>query len=197
MVLKWMANSPVVMVIDAHWPEAAECLYTREELERALDRLSREIGDRLTGPEPLLVLTVMHGALVTAGHLLPRLSMPLETDYVHASRYGHRMEGDDQLRWLHRPATPLAGRRILIVDDILDRGLTLKGLVEACRGQGALSIHTAALVQKRLPDPPAVEADFVGLTVPDRFVFGFGMDFQGLWRNAPGLYAVPESDVGH
>lgn len=183
-------------VTDSRWPDGAERLYSLNELECALDRLAREMENALTGPDPLLVLTVMHGGLVTAGHLLPRLSMPLETDYVHASRYGHRMAGDDQLSWLHRPATPLAGRRVLIVDDILDRGLTLQALVDTCRAQRAHSVHTVAMVQKCLSEPPAIEADFVGLTVPDRFVFGFGMDYQGLWRNAPGIFAFPVSGNG-
>ncbi len=177
--------------IDAGWPQGAQQLYTMADLGEALDRLAQELEAVLAGAEPLLVLTVMNGGLVTAGHLLPRLSVSLEVDYVHATRYGHEQQGGAELRWLHRPETALAGRRVLIVDDILDRGLTLQALVDECRNQGAQSVHTLVLVQKRLSVSPAVEADFVGLTVPDRFVFGFGMDLQGLWRNAPGIYALP------
>lgn len=185
----------MVMETDSHWPRGAECLYSLADLERALDRLAQDIQKLLVGSEPLLVLTVMNGGLVTAGHLLPRLSLPLEVDYVHATRYGHSQQGRDELRWLHRPETALAGRRVLIVDDILDRGLTLQALTEAAWRQGATSVHTVALVQKQLSESPAVEADFVGLTVPDRFVFGFGMDYQGLWRNAPGIYALADQSL--
>lgn len=182
------------MRTDPHWPLGAERLYSVAELECALDRLAEGVQSLLAGTEPLLLLTVMNGGLVTAGHLLPRLSLALEVDYVHATRYGHSQQGGDELRWLHRPETALEGRRVLFVDDILDRGLTLQALTEAAWAQGAQSVHTLALVQKQLPEPPAVEADFIGLTVPDRFVFGFGMDYQGLWRNAPGIYALPDQD---
>ncbi len=184
-------SAVTAMEIDSRWPRGAECLYSLMDLEGALDRLAQDIQSLLKGPDPLLVLTVMNGGLVTAGHLLPRLSLPLEMDYVHATRYGHNQRGGEALRWLHRPETALAGRRVLIVDDILDRGLTLQAIAESAWAQGAQAVHTVALVQKQLAEPPAVEADFVGLTVPDRFVFGFGMDYQGLWRNAPGIYALP------
>lgn len=173
-------------------PEGTTCLYDQASLHKALDRLAAEIIAALPAGDPLLVLTVMNGGLVTAGQLLTRLPMALETDYVHATRYGMETEGSE-LRWLHRPETPLKGRRVLIVDDILDRGLTLKALVEHARAEQVRSVHTVALVQKELPEPAAIEADFVGLMVPDRFVFGFGMDWQGLWRNAPGIYVAPDS----
>ncbi|WP_347329604.1 hypoxanthine-guanine phosphoribosyltransferase [Marinimicrobium locisalis] len=171
--------------------QEATCLHDQASLHHALDRLATDIERTLTGEDPLLVLTVMNGGLVTAGQLLTRLPMALETDYIHASRYGQATEGG-ALRWVHRPETPLKGRRVLVVDDILDRGLTLSALVDYVRREGARSVHTVALVQKALAQPPAVEADFVGLTVPDRFVFGFGMDWRGLWRNAPGIYIAPE-----
>lgn len=193
MVRKWTPTSVVMaMKTEPRLPDDADCLYSMTDLERALDRLAQDIESLLDGPDPLLVLTVMNGGLVTAGHLLPRLAIPLEVDYVHATRYGHRQQGGEEIHWLHWPDTELAGRRVLIVDDILDRGLTLQALVQACREQKVRSVHTVALVQKQLPLSPAVEADFVGLTVPDRFVFGFGMDYQGLWRNAPGIFALPE-----
>lgn len=176
---------------NSRWPDGTTCLHDQESLHRALDRLAADITRAIPGEDPLLVLTVMNGGLVTAGQLLTRLPMALETDYIHATRYGLESEGSE-LRWVHRPETPLKGRRVLIVDDILDRGLTLKALVEHVREEGVRSVHTVALVQKELPEPAAIEADFVGLTVPDRFVFGFGMDWQGLWRNAPGIYVAPE-----
>lgn len=171
-------------------PEGATCLHDEASLHHALDRLAEDITKALSGSDPLLVLTVMNGGLVTAGQLLTRLPMALETDYIHATRYGRETEGRE-LSWLHRPETSLSGRRVLIVDDILDRGLTLKALVEYVREEGARSVHTVALVQKELPEAAVIEADFVGLTVPDQFVFGFGMDWRGLWRNAPGIYVAP------
>jgi len=172
-------------------PAQSERLYSPQELEQVLDTMAAEINQTLAGEDPVLVLVVMNGGLVTAGKLLPRLSFLADLDYVHASRYGKDTEGG-RLSWQHKPIGSLAGRRVLLLDDILDRGITLKALVEYAYHEGAASVHTAALVQKQLPGPPAIEADFVGLMVPDRFVFGFGMDVRGYWRNAPGIFAAPE-----
>ncbi|WP_341937042.1 hypoxanthine-guanine phosphoribosyltransferase [Marinimicrobium sp. C2-29] len=172
-------------------PAHCECLYNLEQLHAALDTMALEINQQMAGSDPVLVLTVMNGGLVTAGQLLPRLDFLLEVDYVHASRYGNRIEGG-KLQWQHEPNVALEGRRVLFLDDILDRGITLQALVDYAREKGAASVHTAALIQKRLPEPPAVAADFLGLTVPDRFVYGFGMDYRGYWRNAPGVFVASE-----
>lgn len=169
----------------------SDCLYNLEELHAALDAMANAINRQMAGPDPVLVLTVMNGGLVTAGQLLPRLDFLVEVDYVHASRYGDQTEGGE-LQWQHEPSVDLKGRRVLFLDDILDRGLTLKALIDYAREKGAESIHTAALIQKRLPEPPAVAADFLGLTVPDCFVYGFGMDYCGYWRNAPGVFVASE-----
>lgn len=169
----------------------AECLYTRTEVEAALDRLAAAITHRLEGSNPLL-LCVMTGAVVPMGCLLPRLNFPLELDYVHATRYQGDIRGGS-LEWRVAPRHPLAGRSVLIVDDILDEGDTLAGIFEHCHDNGAAVVHTAVLVEKRLAHPKAHNADFVGLVVPDRYVFGYGMDYHAYLRNAPGIYAVPRS----
>lgn len=175
----------------ANLPARSECLYSQAELEPMMDTMAARIGAEVAGSDPVLVLVVMNGGLVTAGQLLPRFDFLMELDYVHASRYGTALEGGE-LHWQHKPNVSLEGRRVLLLDDILDRGITLKALVRYVQEHGAVSIKTAALVQKCLPEPPAIEADFVGLEVPDRFVFGFGMDIRGYWRNAPGIYVAPE-----
>lgn len=179
-----------------HWdlaalPQRSECLYDMETLNGVLDTMAAQINAELAGDDPVLVLVVMNGGLVMAGKLLPRLSFLADLDYVHASRYGAEIEGGE-LRWQHKPNVSLTGRRVLLLDDILDQGVTLKALVQFVRAQGAASVHTAAFVQKRLDRAPAIAADFVGLTVPDRFVFGFGMDVRGYWRNAPGIFVAPD-----
>lgn len=180
-------ESSAISTLPAH----SECLYNLAELQAALDTMASAINQRMAGPDPVLVLTVMNGGLVMAGQLLPRLDFLLETDYVHASRYGDKTEGG-KLQWQHEPNVDLKGRRVLFLDDILDRGITLQALVDYAWEKGAVSVHTAALIQKRLPEPPAVAADFLGLTVPDRFVYGFGMDYRGYWRNAPGVFVATE-----
>ncbi|HKJ94862.1 MAG TPA: hypoxanthine-guanine phosphoribosyltransferase [Gammaproteobacteria bacterium] len=179
---------------DAHLKavlDSAEVIHDASAIDPALDRMASAITEVLAGTRPL-VLGVMTGAIVPMGRLLPRLSFPLEVDYIHASRYHGSTMGRD-LVWLARPQTPLKGRTILVVDDILDEGHTLAGIIQECRDEGAAAVHTAVLVDKRHDRRvPGLTADFAGLTVPDRYVFGAGMDYRGYFRNVDGVYAVRE-----
>ncbi|GED22550.1 hypoxanthine-guanine phosphoribosyltransferase [Halomonas halmophila] len=169
--------------------DSADCLISQSEVERALDRmadaLNRDLGDRLP-----VFYCVMNGGLITTGHLLTRLGFPLEVDYLHATRYRGGTRGGE-LFWRVSPEVPMAGRHVVIVDDILDEGSTLAAILDYCRQAGAESISTAVLVDKQ-HDRKAVaglKADYCGLEVADRYVFGFGMDYKGYWRNAPGIFA--------
>ena len=111
---------------------------------------------------------------------------------MHATRYRGDVRGQE-LEWIARPRTPLEGRTVLVLDDILDEGVTLAAILEDCRAQGARAVHSAVLVDKRIGRPRTLErADFTGLSVPDRYVFGFGMDYRGYLRNLPAIYAVAE-----
>ncbi|WP_298434136.1 hypoxanthine-guanine phosphoribosyltransferase [Geobacter sp.] len=168
----------------------ADCLFTGDEVEVALDRLAGEISARLADRNPL-VLCVMYGGLVVTGKLLPKLPFPLEVEYLHATRYGHHFFGTE-LDWRVRPSADLRGRTVLIVDDILDEGATLDAIAEWCREEGAAEVLTAVLVDKEhdRKTRPGLKADFTGVVSPDRFLFGCGMDYKGYWRNAPGIYAV-------
>lgn len=171
---------------------AADRLYDDAQVETALDRMAQEITMDLQDELPV-VLCVMVGALIPAGRLLPKLSFPLEVDYVHATRYRGETSGGE-LVWLARPRTSLKGRSVLIIDDILDEGHTLQGIIEDCYTQGAIRVRTAVLVRK-LHDRcvPGVSAEYVGLTTEDRYVFGSGMDYKEMLRNVPGIYAASES----
>ncbi|MEX0448287.1 hypoxanthine-guanine phosphoribosyltransferase [Spiribacter sp. 221] len=173
--------------------ERAECLHDAGAIEAALDRLAGQITERLAASRPL-VLGVMTGAIVPMGRLLNRLDFPLEIDYIHATRY-HKTTTGRELVWLARPQTPLRDRHVLLVDDILDEGHTFRGLLASCREEGAISVHTAVLADK--PNPgrvPGLSADFVGLTVPERYVFGSGMDYKGYLRNIDAIYAAHPDD---
>ena len=169
--------------------ETADCLISQPEVERALDRMAdeitRDLGDRLP-----VFYCVMNGGLITTGHLLTRLGFPLEVDYLHATRYRGGMRGGE-LFWRVSPEVPMAGRDVVIVDDILDEGATLAAILDYCRQAGAASISTAVLVDKQHDRKavPGLRADYCSLEVADRYVFGFGMDYKGYWRNAPGIYA--------
>lgn len=173
--------------------DQADCLYSSEAVEQALDRLAEEIDRQLHDLDPVL-LCVMNGGLVLSGGLLTRLNFPLQLDYVHASRYREQLSGAELL-WKVYPSVELIGRHVLLVDDILDEGETLARICRYCREQGVASVHTAVLVDKQheRKHPEARQADFTGLPIPDRYVFGYGMDYKGYWRNAPGIYAVKGS----
>lgn len=166
----------------------ADCLYGEDQVAAALDRMAEAITERLADRNPL-VLCVMTGALIPAGHLLTRLHFSLQIDYLHATRYDGATSGGE-LRWIAEPRTSLEGRSVLIIDDILDEGRTLAAIIDACRGKGARDVYTAVLVDKLHDRKHGVTADFIGLEVEDRYVFGFGMDYKGYLRNAPGIYAV-------
>ncbi len=168
----------------------AEPIHAAAAVEAALDRLGAEITRELGDSRPL-VLCVMSGAVVFAGQLLPRLAFPLEFDYLHVSRYHDRTEGS-HIVWKILPGDNLKGRSVLVLDDILDEGLTLAEVRKKCLRAGAARVLIAVLARKETGRPKPLEADFVGLAVPDRYVFGCGMDVHGWWRNLPGIHALKE-----
>jgi hypoxanthine phosphoribosyltransferase len=170
--------------------EQADLLYSESQVEYALDSLAGEISARLEDKNPL-VLCVMVGAIVVAGKLVSRLNFPLQIDYVHATRYAGATRGGE-LQWIAKPATALQGRTVLIVDDILDEGLTLQAIIEWCRAAGATDVYTAVLVEKQRLRAVEINIDFKGLDVEDRYVVGYGMDYQGYLRNVAGIYAINE-----
>jgi hypoxanthine phosphoribosyltransferase len=167
----------------------ADCIHEEPALKAAIARLGDEIDVALDGG-PAVFVTVMQGALPFAGQLATAIRSPLVFDYVHATRYRGATSGGE-LAWIKRPATPLAGATVLLVDDILDEGHTLKAIRDFCLAQGAARVLLAVLCEKRhgrcVPD---LAADFVGVEVPDRYVFGYGMDYHEQGRNLPAIYAV-------
>jgi hypoxanthine phosphoribosyltransferase len=171
----------------------AEEVVPAKEVERALQRMATAITQRLRHADPL-VLVVMNGGLIPAGMLLPRLDFPLRLDYLHATRYRERTFGTE-LQWKKRPEEDLAERTVLVVDDILDEGHTLQAIVAWCREQGAREVLSAVLVEKIHHRGCGMQADFVGLQAPDRYLFGCGMDYRGWGRNLPGIHAIREEDL--
>ncbi len=166
----------------------ADLLCSPQSVEAALDRMAQEISHQLGDKNPL-VISIMTGGLVPGGMLLPRLDFPLTIDYIHATRYGNKTAGG-LLDWKVRPHQSLQGRVVLLIDDILDEGLTLEAIVADCREAGAAEVYTAVLVEKIRDRCTDIKADFVGLDVEDRYLFGYGMDYKGYLRNAAGIYAV-------
>lgn len=169
----------------------ADCLFDRQQVERAIRELAQQITSDLQKENPL-ILVVMSGGMIPAGYILSYLEFPLQIDYLHASRYRGATSGGE-LDWRVMPRFPVENRHVLIIDDILDEGLTLQAILESCRLAGAKSVRSAVLVKKRHERNVGVEADYVGLEVEDRYVFGFGMDYKEYLRNAPGIFAVKGS----
>ena len=166
----------------------ADCVYDRPAVEGALDRMAAAIERDLGGGD-LVVVCVMNGGLIVTAALLERLQFALRVDYMHASRYRERTRGD-ALHWKVEPSQDLSGKHVLIVDDILDEGYTLDAIIRFCEQANPASVRAAVLVQKQHQRGIRPRVDYVGLEVPDRYVFGYGMDYKGYWRNAPGIYAV-------
>jgi hypoxanthine phosphoribosyltransferase len=171
--------------------ETADEICSEHMVNAAVIRMASEINARLAGTFPL-VLTIMGGAVVFSGHLLPRLRFPLEFDYIHVSRYGDATQGR-QISWKVEPRENVEGRTVLVLDDILDEGHTLAEVKRRILGLGAKAFYGAVFSNKDIGRDKPITPDFVGLTVPNRFVFGFGMDVSGAWRNLPAVYAVRET----
>jgi hypoxanthine phosphoribosyltransferase len=168
--------------------DGADLLLSAQDVNKAIAEMAGQIAADIGDSKPL-VLCVMGGGVVFTGQLLPQLNFPLEFDYVQASRYHNQTEGQ-QLVWKVMPGNNVKDRTVLVLDDILDEGHTLAAIKEKCLAQGAKRVVVAVLVEKTLNKTKPIKADYVGLHVPDRYVFGCGMDVYGWWRNLPAIYAL-------
>ena len=172
--------------------DSADRLYSNEQVHAALDDMAKRVNNDYKEKVPVFCC-VMNGGMVLAGNLMPRLNILMEVDYVHATRYRGATKGGEEVHWLAEPQSAIKGRDVIVVDDILDEGITLSEICTYFEEQGAASIKTLLLVEKRHGRRVVgARADYSALSVPDRYVFGFGMDFKGFHRNAPGIYAVSE-----
>jgi len=166
----------------------ADCLYDSSQVQEALDDLAISLTNDLASSNPLFI-AVVTGAMIPLGHLLTKINFPLEIDYIHATRYDGDIKGTE-LKWLVEPRCSLDGRVVVIVDDILDEGYTLEAIIKYCYSKGASVVKSTVLVEKEHQRGVTIDIDYVGLKVPDRYVFGYGMDYKGYLRNADGIYAV-------
>ena len=165
----------------------AELLVNEQEIAAAITQIAEQINTKLADSNPL-VLCVMNGGLVFTGQLLPKLTIALTLDSINASRYDNQTSGG-AIKWINTPQSSVKNRTILIVDDILDEGITLAAIYDYCLAQGATAIYSAVLVNKLLEQSKPIQADFIGLNLENRYLFGYGMDYKGYLRNAPGIFA--------
>lgn len=170
----------------------SECLITEAQIDAAYDKLAATLNLHYTNLNPI-ILVVLNGGLIPAGHLLTRLSFAHRMDYIHATRYQNN-QGTNELIWKAQAELDLADEHVLLIDDIFDQGVTLKRVVEELSKQQPASLMTCCLLDKdhdRKVDN--FRADFVGTTVEDRYIYGCGMDYHGYLRHLPGIYALKES----
>ena len=172
--------------------DKADLIHSEAVVQAALDKVAADITAQLADKNPL-VLCVMAGGVIFCGQLLTKLNFPLDFDYLHATRYGPETQGG-KISWRSAPWTPVKERTVLVVDDILDEGVTLAAVKDSLKRMGAAEVLTAVFADKENGKQKPVSADFCGLIVPDRFVFGFGMDVDGAWRNLPAIYAMKEDE---
>lgn len=166
----------------------SDCLCDTETLNKALDKLAEKISIDLKDKNPI-VLCVMVGGVIPVGHLLTRLSFPLQLDYIHATRYQGETSGGE-MHWIQEPSISLKDRCILIVDDIFDEGTTLFEIDKFCKEQGAAEVHSAVLVNKIHNRKVDFKPNYIGIELEDRFLFGFGMDYKYYLRNVNAIHAV-------
>ena len=170
----------------------SEILFSADDVNAATSRVAKEINRDYADQHPL-ILSVMGGAVVFSGQLLPQLDFPLEFDIVQVSRYGDKTVGA-QLTWRVAPRDNIVGRNVIILDDILDEGITLAAIVALVKRNGAKSVACAVFCVKdygeEINSKKPLKAEYVGISVPNRFIYGYGMDVSGAWRNLPAIYAV-------
>jgi hypoxanthine phosphoribosyltransferase len=167
----------------------AEQIISADAVSRIVKRMAEDITAELSNQYPL-ILSVMGGAVVFTGQLLPLLEFPLNFDYLHVTRYNNEMRGGE-IMWKVAPhEEDLKNRVVLVLDDILDEGVTLAAIREKVMSHGAKAFYSAVFADKDIGRPKPAHADFVGVKLPNRYAFGFGMDIHGAWRNLPAIYAI-------
>lgn len=166
----------------------SDCLCDADKLSDILDTLAEKITTDLKDQNPV-VLCVMTGGIIPTGHLLTRLTFPLQLDYIHASRYQGETSGG-KLDWIKEPTFPLQDRDVLIVDDIFDEGITMQEIVNYCKEQGAKHVYSAVMVNKVHDRKIQYCPDYIGIDIEDRYLFGFGMDYKNYLRNLYAIHAV-------
>jgi hypoxanthine phosphoribosyltransferase len=179
------------LVTPSQYLRNADLIHSQVAVNSAVSKIANQLNLEYTNQQPL-VLCVMGGAVYFTGQLLPKLTFALELDYVQATRYQENTSGSD-IKWVVMPKENVSNRSVLLLDDILDEGITLKAVADQCYSKGAKDVKVAVLLDKQLSRNKPIKADYVGLSVPNRYVFGCGMDVYGWWRNLPAIYALNDN----
>ena len=164
-------------------------LYNETELSSIIENLASAISQEFVHDIPLF-LTVMNGGVFFCTSLLTHIKSPFMLDYIHATRYNNTTSGQREITWYYKPKVEtIKGKRVYIVDDILDEGHTLDEIRKFVLSAGAKECKIVVLIDKNIGKEKPLAADFVGLSAPDKYLFGYGLDIFGLYRQLPNIYS--------
>ena len=159
-------------------------LIDEKVIEKRLDAMAEEI-DREFPPGPIVAIVLLKGAFVFAADLLRRIPRPLEIECLNVASYHGGTESSGTVKFLDHSLPDVKGRHVLLLDDILDTGRTLKAVAERLMEEGCIAVHTGVLLAKDKVRAEDVQADYVGFEIGDEFVVGYGLDYKGRYRNLP------------
>lgn len=162
----------------------ARILISEEEIRQSVADMAAELDAEYADDQPLMIC-VLRGAVTFMSDLVKAMSIPVEMDFMAVSSYGASTKSSGVVRILKDLDEEIAGRRIVVVEDIVDSGLTLQYLLQYLGRREPKDIRVVALVKKDKPDAIDVQVDRIGFTVPDEFVVGYGLDYAGVYRNLP------------
>ncbi len=166
-------------------------MISSERISRRVRQLGHEISEVYANIEtPLVLVAILKGATVFAADLLRSLSIPAELEFVRAASYGLGTRSSGRVKIAHMVEGPLAGRHVLLVEDIVDSGRTIDTIEKRFKRLNPASLRVAALLDRPARREIDVTIDFTGFVIPDRFVIGYGLDYAGLYRELPGIYAL-------
>lgn len=172
-------------------PGSGKPMITSAQIARRVHQLGRKISDVYADIDtPLVMVVILKGATVFAADLLRSLTIPAELEFIRASSYPSGTSRNGHLRLAHMVEGPLVGRHVLLVEDIVDSGVTVNAIAKRIHRLGAASVRLAALLDRPARRQIEVKIDFTGFVIPDRFVIGYGLDYAGLYRELPHIYSL-------
>ncbi len=166
-------------------------LISRDEIAKAVAKLAREIKRDYQGKQPLLI-SVLKGSFVFMADLIRQLDLPLELDFIRLSSYGAARESSGKVKVVQGIKTPIRGRDVLVVEDIVDTGITISFLLDYLQKKNPASLKLCVLTDKPSRRRVSVPIHYLGFTVPDKFIAGYGLDFDEKFRNLPDIYTLED-----
>ena len=162
-------------------------LFSREEIAKRVRELGIEISEDYKGKD-LVVISLLRGSFIFTSDLVRELSIPVEVEFMTTSSYGHSEESSGQVEIVHDIRTDIKGKDVLIVDDIMDSGFTLENVVEHLEEKSPRSIKVSVMLDKPSRRKVDLAPDYVGFTIPDVFIVGYGLNYGDFYRNIPYIF---------